>query len=150
MCFISVWHLLHARIIQYISSRAEQTTMLRRLLLMCTMFLPDDLKRCAHSGNPTCSSMGAAEVPFACRLMLAAFCWPECGELARCARYCITIFALSVLPAPDSPLTRMACRCSSIIMAENACSPDSLQPLNMPSKKAPRDINVLYGRPARC
>lgn len=33
----------------------------------------------------------------------------------------MTVFADSVLPAPDSPLMRMACRCSSIIMFEKAC-----------------------------
>ncbi len=32
-----------------------------------------------------------------------------------------TILADSVLPAPDSPEMRIACRCSSIIMLENAC-----------------------------
>lgn len=46
----------------------------------------------------------------------------DCTGAERCARYCITIFALSVLPAPDSPLIRMACRCSSIIMALKACN----------------------------
>ena len=45
-----------------------------------------------------------------------------CRAAVREARYCMTILALSVLPAPDSPEIRMACRCSSIIMAENACT----------------------------
>lgn len=45
----------------------------------------------------------------------------EASGAVRCARYCMTILALSVLPAPLSPLIRMACRCSSIIMALNAC-----------------------------
>lgn len=46
----------------------------------------------------------------------------DCTGAERCARYCITILALSVFPAPDSPLIRIACRCSSIIMALKACN----------------------------
>ena len=73
----------------------------------------------------TCSSMGAAfsalipapRPPLAARglrvpVALLAIA-PSCAEVARLARYCITILALSVFPAPDSPLTRIACRCSS-------------------------------------
>lgn len=42
-------------------------------------------------------------------------------RLAGSMLACMTILALSVLPAPLSPLIRMACRCSSIIMAAYAC-----------------------------
>ena len=38
-----------------------------------------------------------------------------------CQGSCHTILALSVFPAPDSPLIRMACFCSSIIIKLNAC-----------------------------
>ena len=63
----------------------------------------------------TCSSIGATVG----RKMLDF--WVSFKVLpALCARYCMTIFALSVFPAPDSPLTKIACCWSSTIIAEKA------------------------------
>lgn len=90
------------------------------------------MQNCRESAEcHACSSMGAclfmsstAAIICECWLLICGFCPGFCGDCSGavlCARYCITILALSVLPAPLSPLMRIACFCSSIIMALNAC-----------------------------
>ena len=59
---------------------------------------------------------------------------------AGCVRFAqekLTILADSVLPAPDSPEIRIACRCSSIIMLENACAGQKTAPLRVPALLSP-------------
>lgn len=83
--------------------------------------------------------MGAA----CCRCMLVFSFWLR---PALWARYCITILALSVFPAPDSPLTRMACCWSSIIIAEKACNnanQDFHHNKTIPNKKLDIIISLL-------
>lgn len=82
----------------------------------------------------TCSSTGALWEPSAATSTpLAILTRPSalppvvCSGVVRCARYCITILALSVFPAPDSPLIKMAWRCSSIIIAVKAWPSQTLR-----------------------
>jgi hypothetical protein len=61
------------------------------------------------------ASASSSELPFVALVSPPAGC-------VRFAEWQLTILADSVLPAPDSPEMRIACRCSSIIMLENACA----------------------------
>ena len=55
-----------------------------------------------------------------CPLMAAEVCLSRATVPREHTETVLTILADSVLPAPDSPLIRIACRCSSIIMFVNA------------------------------